>query len=377
MACARARGHAYDKIVEVWELVSGFAGYAFCKAHSTAYGVEAYQSAWLKRYYPAEFMAAVLSNGKGFYQPLVYVLECHRLGIPLLPPCANQPGPMFTVEEMHVASIEHGDLATRRQAESADKSAHSKMKAIRVPLTRVKGLTERTRTHILAERQRQEFASLSDFYRRVVPAPEEMEAMIRVGAFDRFGKTRTAQFWEAQHLYQATQHRSQRPVRSVPSVQSFSQNHQPTQGWLISPPALDRLPDVPLQEPTRRQCLEWETELLDFAVSGHPLELYEHIAWNTYCPVSKLGEHIGEQVVTCGLIIEQRTYHQVTGEPMKFLTLADWTGTDETELFAPTYRSYGLATVRYPVLEVTATVEPFENGNGFSLRVHRAGKPRT
>ena len=49
----------------------------------------------------------------------------------------------------------------------------------------------------------------------------------------------------------------------------------------------------------------------------------------------------------------------------------------ETELFAPTYRSYGLATVRYPVLEVTATVEPFENGRGFSLRVHRAGHPRT
>jgi DNA polymerase III alpha subunit len=73
----------------------------------------------------------------------------------------------------------------------------------------------------------------------------------------------------------------------------------------------------------------------------------------------------------------KRTHHQVTGEPMKFLTLADWTGMVETELFAPTYRTYGLATVRYPVLEVTATVEPFENGRGFSLRVLRAGKPRT
>ena len=60
----------------------------------------------------------------------------------------------------------------------------------------------------------------------------------------------------------------------------------------------------------------------------------------------------------------------------KFLTLADWTGMVETELFAATYRSYGLATIRYPVLEVTATVEPFENGRGFSLRVLRAGKPR-
>ena len=68
---ARARDHSPEKITEVWELVTGFAGYAFCKAHSTAYGVEAYQSAWLKCYFPAEFMAAVLSNGKGFYHPLV------------------------------------------------------------------------------------------------------------------------------------------------------------------------------------------------------------------------------------------------------------------------------------------------------------------
>jgi DNA polymerase III alpha subunit len=75
-------------------------------------------------------------------------------------------------------------------------------------------------------------------------------------------------------------------------------------------------------------------------------------------------------------MVEQRTHHQITGEPMKFLTLADWAGMVETELFAQTYKSYGLATVRYPVLEVTAMVEPFENGRGFSLRVMRAGKPR-
>lgn len=61
---------------------------------------------------------------------------------------------------------------------------------------------------------------------------------------------------------------------------------------------------------------------------------------------------------------------------MKFLSIADKTGIVETELFASTYRSYGLATVRYPVLEVEATVEPFENGKGFTLRVHRVGRPR-
>jgi hypothetical protein len=61
---------------------------------------------------------------------------------------------------------------------------------------------------------------------------------------------------------------------------------------------------------------------------------------------------------------------------MKFLTLADWTGMVETELLAQTYKSYGLATVRFPALEVEARVESFENGRGFSLRAIRAGPPR-
>jgi len=331
-ASALARGHPPAKTAEVWGLVTGFAGYAFCKAHSTAYGVEAYQAAWLKRYYPAEFMAAVLTNGKGFYHPLVYVLECHRLGLKLLPPSVNEPGPAFTVSG----------------------------RSIRVPLTRVKGLTTRTTGAILAERKRGPFTSWSDFHRRVAPLPEEMEAMIRVGAGDEFGQPRTAQFWEAQYLHRA-----------------FGGAREPNQGWLLPPPGLDRLPAIPLREPSRRERLEAETGLIGFAVSGHPLELHEDVAWQTYCPVARLGEHIGEEIVTCGLVVEQRTHHQITGEPMKFLSLADWTGIVETELFAQTYKSYGLATVRYPVLEVTATVEPFENGRGFSLRALRAGKPRT
>ena len=184
--------------------------------------------------------------------------------------------------------------------------------------------------------------------------------MIRVGAFDCFGQPRTAQFWEFQSLRR-----------------SFGSNDEPGQGWLLPPPGLERLPEVPLQEPTWKERLQWEAELLGFPASAHPLELHDAIAWDTYCPVERLHQFIGQEVVTCGLVIEQRIHHQISGEPMKFLTLADRTGIVETELFADTYRSYGLATIRYPVLEIVATVEPFENGRGFSLRVHRAGKPRT
>jgi len=340
-AAARSRGHDEAKIAEVWDLVRGFSGYAFCKAHSTAYGVEAYQSAWLKRYFPAEFMAAVLTNGKGFYQPLVYALECHRLGIKFLPPSVNEPGPAFMV------------------VPPAAQSGTSPKPSIRVPVTYIKGLGERVRERIVTERQRSPFASLPDFYCRVQPSPDEMELLLRASALDGFGQDRPALFWEIQFLIQRWGHASTQG-----------------QGWLLPPTPSARQPPPPLTQPTPMQRLQWELELFGFPASGHPLDLYPNIAWDTYCPVTRLGEFIGQQVTLCGLIIEDRVHHQVTGEPMKFLTLADWTGMVETELFAKTYKTYGLATVRYPVLEITATVEPFENGRGHSLRVLRAGRPR-
>ena len=186
---------------------------------------------------------------------------------------------------------------------------------------------------------------------------------------EEFGQTRTRQFWEAQK-FQKSEVRSQRPEGGTRNLEfDFDAGANPVAEFFTENPAL-------LREPTRRERLEAETELFGYAVSGHPLELFEDVAWDTYCPVARLGEHVGDTVVTCGLVVEQRVHHQITGEPMKFLTLADWTGMVETELFAQTYKSYGLATVRYPVLEITAAVEPFENGRGFSLRVLRAGKPR-
>jgi error-prone DNA polymerase len=339
IASAKARGHGDEKIAEVWGLVTGFAGYAFCKAHSTAYGVEAYQSAWLKLNYPAEFMAAVLTNGKGFYAPLVYVLESYRLGLTFLPPTVNDPGPSFVAQG----------------------------NAIRVPLVRAKGLTERMVERLPAERERSSFVSLSDFHRRVKPSPEELEVLIRAGGFDEFGESRTRQFWEAQRLARTGGPRRGQGGGNLEF--DFEAGRNPVAEFFKERPHL-------LREPTRRERLETETELFGYAVSGHPLELFGDVAWDTYCPVARLGEHIGETIVTCGLVVEQRTHHQITGEPMKFLTLADWTGMIETELFSKTYRSFGLATVRYPVLEVEAVVEPFENARGFTLRVLQAGKPR-
>jgi DNA polymerase III alpha subunit len=238
------------------------------------------------------------------------------------------------------------------------------------------------------ERDQSEFSSLTEFFLRVQPLPEEMETLIRAGAFDSFGQSRTTQYWSwrvgksAECRVPNEDLKSQiSNLKSQIPAPSLATRHSPlstaaTQLWLIPPGDLARLPSVPLVEPNRLQRLQAEEELLGYPISGHPLELFPDIAWETYCPVNRLGDHLGEQIVTCGLVIEQRLFHQATGEPMKFLTIADWTGIIETELFARTYQSYGLSTIRYRVLEITAIVEPYENNRGHTLRVLRAGKPR-
>lgn len=330
LECALNRGHARDKIQEVWKLVTGFDGYAFCKAHSTAYGVEAYQAAWLKHYHPAEFMAAVLSNGKGFYSTLVYALECYNLGLSFLHPSINNPSEHFEANGTQIT----------------------------VPLRMIKGISAAIIERHRQELQRSSFATLRDFCDRVHPSTDEVESLIRAGAFDEFEQPRAHLFWQSR-AYLASGSRQVSPQ------------------WLLPPPNVSERLTAPLQEPSLKERLEWESDLFGFTISGHPLDLFPEVAWNTYCPVEGLGDYIGQRVVCCGLVIEQRLHHQETGEMMKFLTIADKTGIIGTELFAATYRSYGLVTVRYSVLEVEATVEPYENGRGFSLRAWRVGKPRT
>lgn len=324
---ARAHGRGEDDILRVWELVNGFQGYAFCRAHSTAYGVEAYQGAFLKRFHPAEFLAAVLSNGKGFYTALAYSLEARRIGLKFATPDINA-----SREDYHVENPS----------------------TIRVPLRVIKGLTSKTLRRWGDEQSQKPFRSLRDFYLRVQPETAELSSLIRVGALDRFGEARTAQFWELRRLAQWPK----------------------AQGFLFQDDGRELNIDMPLTEPTAAQQLADEQELLGFTVSGHPLDLYPSVTWNTYCPVTELHRYAGQVVVTCGLMIADRSHHQITGDQMKFITLCDYHGMVECEIFAESYRRFGLVTVQYPVVEVEAEVTPFESGLGFTLNVKAVRKPR-
>ncbi len=329
---ARRLSRTQPEIEAVWGLLFGFQGYAFCRAHSTAYGVEAYQAAHLKHYHPAEFLAAVLTNEKGFYSPLAYTLEARRLGICFLSPDVNASQNGFHPEYQDGKAF------------------------LRVPLWKVKELSDDAVERIEKEVRQNPFTSLADFYQRVQPTKPEAQNLIRSGAFDGFGLPRTTQFWHLQQL--------------------ANWPHDGGQGMLFA--SADRPLQVPaatLTEPTLLDRMKDEQDLLGFTVIGHPLDLFPSIRWEKYCPIAKLSNHFGERVKICGLTFADRIAHQEDGQPMKFVSLCDYTGFVETELFATVYKAFGMETIKSPVIEVEGFVEPFENKKGYTLRVLKVTTP--
>jgi DNA-directed DNA polymerase III PolC len=255
--CARGHGRSEAEIAGVWGLVHMFRGYAFCRAHSTAYALEAWQAACLKKYHPAEFLAAVLTHGKGFYSRLLYSLECRRLGIGFLPPDVNASRGRFFAESENF---------------------------IRVPLEMIAHLPQALLESISSQLKSDPFQSLEDFFERTGASEESLHLLLRAGALDSLVASRTQAVWDIKCL---VQHGS-----SMFSEKNYS-NHAP------AAPLLERLRD--------------EFDLLGFTVSAHPLDLWPDIAWDTYCPVSSLGEHIGHRITLCGLVVADRTHHQSNG----------------------------------------------------------------
>lgn len=318
--CARMRGRGEEEIEAVWKLVEGFRGYAFCRAHSTAYALEAWEAAWMKRWWPAEFLAAVLTHGKGYYSRLVYTLECRRLGIGFLRPDVNRSGDGFFVERWGM---------------------------IRVPLSVIDGVGGGMLRRIGEARAGGVFSSLDDFVERTGAGVDCLEPLLRAGAFDGLQGSRAGCAWEVRRL---ARH----------GAMAFGGGGVPE--GLVEPSPLERLRD--------------EMEVMGFTVSAHPLRLWPDVAWETYCPLACLGGMAGRRVVVCGLVVADRTHHQVDGRLMKFMTLCDWSGMLETEMFAGVFRRFGHETLRHPVLEVEGVVMAFEGGGGYSLRVERIGRPR-
>jgi DNA polymerase III alpha subunit len=323
--CARARGRSEDEITVVRGLVEGFQGYAFCRAHSTAYALEAYEAAWFKSRHPAHFLAGVLTHGKGFYSRLVYTLEARRLGVGFLRPDINDTHEGFHVEET------------------------DGRECIRVPITAIGGLSSRT---LEAWRRGRPFASLDDFISRVPAEFAEIQSLIRTGCFDGFGRKRAAQYWQAS-------------ARVMEAGMGETLDFE-----LVSLPPAERLADTP-----RSERLDAEWELLGFTVEEHPLERWPWIDWSGYRPVAGLGDSIGAEVLVCGLVVNERLHDQADDRLMKFVLIADRSGMLECELFADAYERWGAVIARNPVVALRGIVEPFDNRKGWTLRVTGAEAP--
>ncbi len=401
-ASARRLGRAPTEIAVVWEAVASFSGFMFNKAHSAEYAVEAFQGAWLKCRWPAHFLAAVLSNYRGFYAhsptlpQVLYVLEARRLGIGFLPPCVNRSRERFSIEY----EPSNDDAVCRTM--------------IRVPVTHVQGLADQFLTRYLAERTRGPFEDLADFVERCRPGDAEARNLLDSGALDALGDSRPAIFWRLrerqrhacvarENLFStATLPRSGRPLwRPGTDALSLSAGRHgsaelaevggrplrgrplPENATLCGHGAQEAAvaPPVTLTCPSPRQIAQREMELLGFPVTIDPLTFLgtddqgRRIDWSRYVPVSHLGEYAGRQVTVCGLTVMDRVNPTQTGELMKFVTLADHTGVVEALLLPDVYRRFGYLTAAHPLLAITGRVEPFENHNGLTLRVNHLYPP--
>ncbi|MBM3978549.1 MAG: DNA polymerase III subunit alpha, partial [Planctomycetes bacterium] len=188
-----ANGVDAPSIAKVWELVSNFSSFGFCKAHAVTYGRIGYRCVYLKAHWPAAYMVAFLKSETGYYDARVYVEEARRLGVRILGPDINR--------SEHAYALERLDDSGQFESPCGW--------GLRLGLAQVKGLSEACVTRTLEERARGAFLSLPDFLERVEPAVDEAEALIECGALDAFDRTRPELLWRL-HLLRAPQRRASR-----------------------------------------------------------------------------------------------------------------------------------------------------------------------
>ena len=168
---AAKNGASPETIDKIWAMIMSFAGYSFCKPHSASYAQVSFKSAYLRAHYPAEFMAAVISNQGGFYSAFAYLSEARRMGLAILPPDVNA-----------------SDWAYRGEGDRLD-----------IGLMQVRTIPQaaRRKNHRGTHDKHGPYRSFQDFSRRVEPEPAQARALIRAGCCDSLAGelTRPALLW--------------------------------------------------------------------------------------------------------------------------------------------------------------------------------------
>jgi error-prone DNA polymerase len=294
-AGSAARNVSRKVIDEVWDMILSFSGYSFCKPHSASYALVSYKSCYLRAHYPAEFIAAVLTNQGGYYSPFTYISEAWRMGLRVLLPDVNE----------------------------SRKEYWGKDKQIRVGLMQLKGLHEAGLQAILKERPKGRFLSFDDFLNRVDIDPADIKILIKAGALDSIsgGATRPEMIWRALAWQEAR-------VSRRPFTRSLFQD-MPS----LVPP---RVPQY-----SARTVLEHELETLDFLISRHPLSLYEQtLSKLKHVRGIHLAGHIGKRVTTVGWWVTGKLISTKNEEPMEFISFEDTSALYETTFFPQAYARF-------------------------------------
>jgi DNA polymerase III subunit alpha len=306
---AVANGIDEGKARELFQVIEKFAGYGFNKSHSAAYAMVAYQTAYLKTYFPFEFMAALLSSAINSSDTVVkYIADCRNHNIPVLPPDINESDKGFTVKD---ASIRFGLAAVKNVGETAIDS-------------------------IIEVRQRGKFSSLFEFCQRVdirKVNKRVLESLIQCGAFDSTGHRRSQMMAAVEDALDYG-HKIQKEAAD-PQMQLFGRktNAQP-----MNPPAL---PDIP--EWDQKQKLELEKEATGFYITGHPLDQYQDMLekfTNANSISIKEDSFKNGAIVRIGGIVKNvKSIITKRGDPMAFFDLEDMNGSVEVTVFSSTYAS--------------------------------------
>ena len=328
--CARTNKIPEKKANAIFDLLEKFAGYGFNKSHSAAYGMISYQTAYLKAHYPVEFMAGLLSNEINNTDKIsVFVGECKRMGIPILPPDMNRSGLKFTPE---LSETWEGPVRPDGTTDERGAKAAPTLNAIRYGLAAIKNVGEGAMAAAIAERERGgDFTSLEDFCSRLdsrLANRKIIESLVKAGAFDFLGRERADLFAciEETLAASAASHRD----RAAGQVSLFED----------LPPAVITPKNSDYPQWSEREKMSFEKELLGFYVTGHPLDAYAPLfASGKYQAISSLGELADRATFTIAGAIAQvdRKFTKKEGKPFAVVILEDLTGTLEVVLWNETY----------------------------------------
>jgi len=288
---------------ELWIQMAKFNSYSFCRAHAASYAVLAFALAFLKANHPHAFWVSALNNNAGIYEKWVYAEEMKRTGIRLLAPCVCR-----------------SDLECSLEGQ-----------AVRIGLLSLAGLSEKTTERIVEQRRERPFLDLWDFLSRVQARRDEVENLIRVGAFDFTTRSRPALLWSLYLEYeQARKRRGDALFRN--------------KGSCVPPPCV---PDFSEREKARD---EWR--LLGMSTTRHPLE------WNWGAMrregirrSSEMPFFLRKRVLLAGIVAARKSTTTLKGDPMGFVSLDDLDGLFEVTLFPGEYPDLGrIFTDRGPYL---------------------------